>query len=72
MDDIQISLSGPDITEAEIEAVVEVLRPIQERFNDLSKNKDYLETVYKQAAEQASYVAGKTLKKVYKKVGFVV
>ena len=31
----------------------------------------YLESVYKAGAEKASYVANKTLRKVYKKVGFV-
>ena len=31
----------------------------------------YLERVYKAGAEEASYIANKTLRKVYKKVGFV-
>ena len=35
------------------------------------KDKAYLESVYKQGAEKASYVANKTLRKVYKKVGFI-
>ena len=30
-----------------------------------------LESVYKAGAEKASYIANKTLRKVYKKVGFV-
>ena len=34
-------------------------------------DKAYLESVYKKGAEKASYVAGKTLRKVYKKIGFV-
>ena len=53
------------------EAVVEHLRPIQERYADYSKNKDYLEQVYKEGAQKASYLARKTLDKVYRKVGFV-
>lgn len=53
------------------EAVVETLRPIREEATRLMKNKGYLESVYKAGAEKAGYVAEKTLRKVYKKVGFV-
>ena len=53
------------------EAVVETLRPIREETNRLLKDKAYLENVYRQGAEKASYVAEKTLRKVYKKIGFV-
>lgn len=53
------------------EVVVEVLRPIQGRYNDLINNKDYLEKVYKEGAEKAEYKAMKTLRKVYKKIGFI-
>jgi tryptophanyl-tRNA synthetase len=53
------------------EAVVEMLRPIREESAKLMKDKAYLESVYRAGAEKASYVAEKTLRKVYKKVGFV-
>ena len=53
------------------EAVVETLRPIREEATRLMKDKSYLESVYKAGAEKAGYVAEKTLRKVYKKVGFV-
>lgn len=53
------------------EVVVEGLRPIQDRYHDLINNKDYLEKVYKSGAEKAEYRAMKTLRKVYKKVGFI-
>jgi tryptophanyl-tRNA synthetase len=53
------------------EAVVETLRPIREEASRLMKDKAYLESVYKTGAEKASWVAEKTLRKVYKKVGFV-
>lgn len=53
------------------EAVVETLRPIREESERLLKDKAYLEAVYKAGAEKASYIANKTLRKVYKKVGFV-
>ena len=53
------------------EAVVETLRPIREEATRIMKDKAYLEKVYKEGAEKASFVAEKTLRKVYKKVGFV-
>lgn len=53
------------------EAVVELLRPIREKTEDLLRNKDYLQQVYTEGAQKASYVARKTLDKVYRKVGFV-
>ena len=53
------------------EAVVELLRPIREKTEDLLKNKDYLESVYREGANKASHMARKTLDKVYRKVGFV-
>ena len=52
------------------EAVVDVLKPLQDRFHDLSQNKDYIDSVIKNNAEKASYYANKTLRKVQKKVGF--
>ncbi|MDR7870415.1 MAG: tryptophan--tRNA ligase [Tissierellaceae bacterium] len=53
------------------EVVAEGLKPIQERYNDLINNKDYLEKVYKEGAQKAEYQAMKTLRKVYKKIGFI-
>lgn len=53
------------------EVVVEGLRPVREKFMDLMNNKDYLEKIYTEGAKQAEYVANKTLRKVYKKVGFI-
>ena len=53
------------------EAVVEMLRPIREEASRIVKDKAYLEGVYRAGAEKAGYVAEKTLRKVYKKVGFV-
>ena len=53
------------------EAVVELVRPIQEEAKKLLGDKVYLEGIYKEGAQKASYLAEKTLRKVYKKVGFV-
>mgnify|MGYP003293821485 CR=1 FL=1 len=52
------------------EAVIEHLRPIREEAERLIKDKAYLDDVYRKGAEKASYVSNKTLRKVYKKVGF--
>ena len=53
------------------DAVIEHLRPIREETQRLLKDKAYLESVYRDGAQKASYVAEKTLRKVYKKVGFL-
>ena len=53
------------------EAVVEMLRPIREESERLLADKAYLQSVYRDGAEKASAVARKTLRKVYKKVGFI-
>lgn len=53
------------------ESVVEMLRPIREETERLLADKAYLESVYRAGAEKASYVANRTVNKVYKKVGFL-
>ena len=53
------------------EAVIETLRPIREETNRILADKAYLQKVYTEGAERASYIARKTLRKVYKRVGFV-
>ncbi|MCD7888195.1 MAG: tryptophan--tRNA ligase, partial [Clostridiales bacterium] len=53
------------------DAVVELCRPIREEANRLLADKAYLESVYRAGADKASYIANRTLRKVYKKVGFV-
>ncbi len=73
-DEIEAEFDGRgygDFKKSVAEAVVETLRPIQEKYADLMKNKDYLKQVYKSGAERASRVANKTLAKVYRKVGFI-
>ena len=51
------------------EAVVSVLKPIQEKVAELSKDKGYIDNIIKTNGEKANYYAGKTLRKVQKKVG---
>ena len=52
------------------EAVVSVLKPIQDEVARLEKDKVYIDSVIKKNAEKANYFAMKTLRKVQKKVGF--
>lgn len=53
------------------EVVADELKPIRERYEDIRKNKDYLESVYKTGAERAYKISNRTLNKVKRKVGFV-
>lgn len=52
------------------EAVVSVLKPLQEEVARLEKDKAYIDGIIKNNAEKANYFAMKTLRKVQKKVGF--
>ncbi len=52
------------------EAVVSVLKPLQDEVARLGKDKAYIDGVIKKNAEKADYFARKTLRKVQKKVGF--
>ena len=60
-----------DFKEAVGTAVVEHLRPIQQRFVELSKDKAYLESLYTEHAHRASALAQRTLSKVMKKIGYI-
>ena len=53
------------------EAVVETLRPSREEAQRIIKDKAYLESMCRDGAERAAYIAEKTLRKVRKKVGLV-
>ncbi|MCI8991324.1 MAG: tryptophan--tRNA ligase [Eubacterium sp.] len=52
------------------ETVANVLAPVQTRFAELSKDKQYIDGVIKNNAQKANYYAAKTLRKVQRKVGF--
>ena len=52
------------------EAVVSVLKPLQDEVARLEKDKAYIDGIIKNNAEKANYYAMKTLRKVQKKVGF--
>ena len=53
------------------EAVIETLRPIREESERMLADKAYLQQIYTDGAKRATAVARRTLRKVYKRVGFV-
>ena len=64
-------LSYATLKEAVGVSVVDLLAPIKSRYDELIKDKDGLLAIAKAGQEQASSIARKTLRKVYKKVGLV-
>lgn len=74
LDDITAEFDGKgygDFKTAVAEAVIEELRPVQQRFADFMKDKAQIEQLMKQGAEHAAYISGRTLGKAFKKMGFV-
>ncbi|MEG1991981.1 MAG: tryptophan--tRNA ligase, partial [Acetivibrio sp.] len=51
------------------EAVADSLKPLHQRFEELTKDKAFLDSMIKTNDEKAQYYANKTLRKVQKKVG---
>lgn len=54
------------------EVVVDALRPVQEKYNAVINEKDYLEQLYSKGAENARRIAHRTISKAMKKVGFIL
>ncbi len=72
---IEADFSGKgygDFKTAVGEAVVEELRPVHEKFNQYMNDKAYLTECQKNGAEFASRIAGRTLNKAMKKIGFLI
>lgn len=53
------------------DVVIQALTPIQERYKEYRQDKTFLENIYKEGADRAEAAAIRTLRKVYKKVGFI-
>ena len=51
--------------------MINALKQIQDRYKEIRNNKEYLEAIYAEGASKAEKKAIKTLRKVYKKVGFI-
>lgn len=56
--------------EAVAEALVAYIEPVRTRFESVRADTTLLNTIATQGAEKAQFVARKTLRKVYKKIGF--
>ncbi len=72
MDSLVSRLSGQGygkLKEEAAQAAIETLRPIQARYNELMKDKEYMANTLRHNAERAQALAQKTLRKVYKKLG---
>ena len=75
IDSLVASMEGKgygELKAAVTEATIETLAPIQERCTQLMADKAYLESVYREGAQRAGYLADRTLAKCMKKIGFVV
>lgn len=53
------------------DVVILALLPIQERYKEYRQDKLFLEGIYREGADRAEAFAAKTLRKVYKKMGFI-
>ena len=53
------------------ELIAESLKPIRARYEEIISEKDYLSKVLSEGAEKATYLARRTLSKVYRKIGLV-
>ncbi|MBQ9422928.1 MAG: tryptophan--tRNA ligase [Pyramidobacter sp.] len=60
-----------DFKKAVGECVAEELRPVRERFAELTADKAALEAIYRKGADTASHVAERTLDKIKKKIGLL-
>jgi len=53
------------------ENIIELLKPIQIKYNEIISDKKWLEDLLISGSEKASFIARKTMSKVYRKVGFI-
>ena len=53
------------------EAVKDGLSEVRDNYNRYLADKEFLQKVYREGAETASHIASRTLRKVYRKTGFV-
>ncbi|MCI9272979.1 MAG: tryptophan--tRNA ligase [Clostridiales bacterium] len=60
-----------DFKAAVAESVIAHLRPVQERYAQLIKDKAYLEKCYTESAQAAQRISQRTLDKAMKKIGFI-
>ncbi len=74
MEDIEKEFEGRgygDFKMAVANSVVEILKPIQEKYKELLNNKKYLKEIDEKGAENAKKLATKTLREVKDKIGII-
>ena len=54
------------------ETVADALAPVRDEFNRLMADREYLKACYEEGAERAMRRSGRTMEKIYKKVGFTL
>jgi tryptophanyl-tRNA synthetase len=72
--DLEAAYAGKGYAELKAdlaEAVIEFLRPLQERFEDISSDPEALAATLELGAQKAQKIASETLHTVYERVGFV-
>ncbi|WP_174556080.1 tryptophan--tRNA ligase [Aggregatilinea lenta] len=73
-EDIEQQFDGKgygDLKKAVAEAVVDMLGPIQQRYEDLTRDSSYIDNLLARGAERANEVASATLKTVRERMGFL-
>lgn len=74
-EEIEDEFSGKgygDFKTAVGEVVIDELRPVRERFNELMNDKAYLKECYEKGAQDAQRISQRTLDKAMKKIGFIL
>ena len=74
MKEIETEFEGKgygDFKTAVANSVIEKLKPIQDKYKEILNNKEYLEKVYTQGAENARKLASKTLEDVKSRIGIL-
>lgn len=59
-----------DFKNAVAQSVIEKIIPIQKKKNEILSDKQYIEKILEKGRQQAAEIAYRTLRKVYKKIGF--
>lgn len=75
MGEIEAEFAGRgygDFKTAVGQSVVDALTPIQEKYHRLMADRGYLEQCYREGAQRAMAISGKTLDKMHKKLGLIL
>jgi tryptophanyl-tRNA synthetase len=74
MEEVEKEFNGigyGDFKIAVAEVVIEKLKPVQNKYNELMGNPELLKKIYEDGAKKAIEKTGKLIKEVYEKIGLV-